>query len=442
MAMRRFYVYKRTSSGLYYAEILDPRTGSRIAFRSTGERDRTAACLVANRWAQEGLPDREGTSRPIEAIADADTLIRSIHSTPLTASDALRIVQELRARGLITLEAHPKSGPASEPFGAWLRAFWKYDGTYIRERLAHGQRATKRHCQDMGGRAREIEALLPAGITLGEVKRSHLVDLGLALKAKGLAPATINKDLSAATTALRWAAANEIIPNDPTRGLRGFSGVRRVRGILEPAEVKALFSATWTDERSRVACLVSMTTGARLGEVLALRREDIGEDRLFIRHSYSIRDGLKTTKSGEAREVPLLPPVRSALLALEAKSPHPASPERFVFAGHAPDSPLDANRILLGMRKALVSMNGKEWDDEEARKKVLAEYSARGIDFHSWRHWYATNMADRLDARTVQKATGHKTEAMLEHYADHELEGDLARLGVAAGEAFGRLIAS
>jgi integrase len=87
-------------------------------------------------------------------------------------------------------------------------------------------------------------------------------------------------------------------------------------------------------------------------------------------------------------------------------------------------------------------MNGKKWEEEENRAKVLAEYNARGIDFHSWRHWYAKNMADRLDARTVQKATGHKTEAMLEHYADHELEGDLARLGVAAREAFGGLIAS
>jgi hypothetical protein len=79
------------------------------------------------------------------------------------------------------------------------------------------------------------------------------------------------------------------------------------------------------------------------------------------------------------------------------------------------------------MRKVLVSMNGKEWDDEEACNKVLAEYSARGSDFYSWRHWYATNMADCLDVRTVQKAS-HKTEAMLEYFADHELEGP--RLGV------------
>jgi integrase len=293
----------------------------------------------------------------------------------------------------------------------------------------------------MEGRAREIGDLLPPGLALGEVKRSHLVALGLALKAKGLAAGTVNKDLSAATTALRWAAANEIIPNDPTRGLRGFSGQSKRRGILEPGEVKALFSTAWEDERARVACLVAMTTGARLGEILALRHEDIGEDRLFIRHSYSIRDGLKSTKNGESREVPLLPTVRTALLALEEKSKHPVCLERFAFAGRAPDSPLDANRILLGMRKALVSMNGKKWDEEEDREKVLAEYRARGVDFHSWRHWYAKTMTDRLDAKAVQRATGHKTTAMLEHYADHIAEGDLARLGVATGEVFAELIA-
>ena len=298
------------------------------------------------------MPEPGGERRSIAEAASIDDVLHAIRDAPLTASDALRITAVLRTRGLIVFDARAKSGPSAEPFGAWLRVFWKYDSPYIRERLAHGQRATKRHCQDMEGRAREIEDRLPAGLALGDVKRSHLVELGLRLKAEGRAPATVNKTMSAATTALRWAAANEIITNDPTRGLRGFSGQGKRRGILEPGEVKALFSTAWTDERARVACLVAMTTGARLGEVLALRREDIGEDRLFIRHSYSIRDGLKSTKSGEAREVPLLPAVRVALLALEAKSPHPAGPERFVFAGQAPERPLDANRILLGIRKA------------------------------------------------------------------------------------------
>ena len=445
--MRQFSVFMRSATGLYYVQFRDPDTGLRLGRRSLATADRDQALLRVAEWMRDGIPAPKEGRRSLEHTFTLESVLHALHDAPLTAGDASRIVADLRARGLLDKRGNtnPKT---SEPFGTWLRDFWKYDSTYICERLAHGQRATHRHCQDMEGRAREIEGMLPAGLALGNVKRSHLVDLGLALKARGLAPATVNKTMSAATTALRWAAANEIIASDPTRGLRGFSGARRVRGILEPAEVKALFSTTWTDERARVACLVAATTGARLGEVLALQHQDIGEDRLFIRHSYSIRDKLKTPKNGEARVVPLLPGVRSALLTLEAKSPHPASPERFVFAGFYPDRPLDGNRILLGMRKALVAMNGETWGDDKkpeekaAREKILAEYSTRAVDFHSWRHWYSKNMADRIDMRTLQNATGHRDLSVLEHYADHESEGDLARLGVAAGEAFGGLIAS
>ena len=444
--MRRFYMFKRTSNGLFYVQFCDPETGRRLSPRSLGTRDREEALLRVGEWSQSGIPSPANARRTIAQVATVEAALRAVRDAPLTADDALRLVRELRARGLVDLEARSAGGPASEPFGAWLVAFWDYDTSkYVAERLAHGQRATKRHCQDMQGRARETAEILGRELRLGDVKRAHLTELGLKLKAEGRAPATVNKTMSATTTALRWAAVNELIPTDPTRGLRGFSGAARKRGILEPGEVKALFSTPWADERARVACLVAATTGARLGEILALQRQDIGEDRLFVRHSYSIKDGLKSTKSGESREVPVLPAVRSALLALEGASPHPDSPERFVFAGRKPARPLDANRILLGMRKALVAMNGGTWGSDDPGqvaecKRILIEYMVRGVDFHSWRHLYAKTMSERLDARTVQIATGHKTGAMFEHYADHVLEDDLARLGIAAGEAFTNLI--
>ncbi len=443
--MRRFSVFMRSSTGLYYVQFRDAESGQRLAPRSLHTKDRDEALIRAAEWLHTGIPAPEGR-RSVAEASTAEQAVMAAKTAPLTHADARRIVSALRSRGLLE-EGRPGEGPAAEPFGAWLIAFWKYETSpYIAERLAHGQRATRRHCEDMTGRARELEDILGISLRLGEVRRSHLVAAGLKLKERGLAPASINKSLSAATTALRWASANELITGDPTRGLRGFSGARRRRGILEPAEAKALFSAPWQDERARVACLVAATTGARIGEILALRREDIGQDRLFIRHSFSIRDGLKTPKNGEAREAPLLPAVRAALLTIEARSPHPAGPERFVFAGRAAGRPLDANRILLGMRKALVAMNGAEWGDDEKpepaarRAEILAEYAARGIDFHSWRHFFVKTMADRLEARAVQRATGHKTAAMLEHYADHASESDLARLGVAAGEVFGDLV--
>ncbi len=437
---RRYYLYKRSTTGIFYCEFVDPE-GRRLSPRSTRKSNRDEAMLCVAQWLNEGLPSRDGTKRSLSEVATAEKLIRTIRSVPLSKNDAVSILNELKARGLIEVEVKKDEIPESELLSAFLERFWNYEiSPYIAERLAHGQRATKRHCEDMYGRSKEIIAILGALLRVNEVKRSHLITLGLELKKQGLAAATINKDLSAITTPLRWLAANETIPTDPTRGIRSFAGPSKKRGILEASEVRAIFSTQWEDERARVASLTSATTGARLGEVLAIRSEDIGEDRLFIRHSFSLKDGLKSTKNGEAREVPLLPIVREALLNLEAKSPHPACPERFVFAGRKPNRPLDANRILLGMRKALVSMNGKEWRNEEDRKKVLAEYSERNIDFHSWRHWYAKVMTDKLGIRITQQATGHKTAAMLEHYADHIAEEDLARLGVTAGEVFGSLV--
>jgi integrase len=434
--MRRFCVYKRPS-GIYYAELFDPDTGARIASLSTKKRHRDEAVVMAHDWAENGLPSSSGKRQSIVQRAEIDEILRLIRASQLEASAAMRIVRELRSQGLIDLDAREYKGPGMEPFGTWLQDFWKFDtSSYIADRIAHGQRATRRHCQDMEGRAREIESIVGSALLLRDVKRSHLTDLGLQLKAKGLAAGTINKTMSAATTALRWAAANEFIPTDPTKGLRGFTGAQRKRGILEPAEVKALFSVPWEDERARVACLVAATTGARVGEILALQHQDIGQDRLFIRHSFSNRDGLKTPKNGEPRVVPLIPKVRSALLRLEAASNHPAGDERYIFAGRYPDRPLDANRILHGMRMALVSMNGVRWDEEEKRQAVLDDYARRGIDFHSWRHWYAKTMSDRLEARTVQRATGHKTAAMLEHYAEHLFSDEFNRLGLATGEAY------
>jgi hypothetical protein len=48
--MRRFFIYERHSSGIFYAEMLGPN-GERLASRSTEKRNRDEAVLVADGWA-------------------------------------------------------------------------------------------------------------------------------------------------------------------------------------------------------------------------------------------------------------------------------------------------------------------------------------------------------------------------------------------------------
>jgi integrase len=262
------------------------------------------------------------------------------------------------------------------------------------------------------------------GRPLNGVIRQDLKDFSLSLADGGLAPASINKVMAVGTTCLAWAFREGMIPADPTVGLVNFSGEAKKRGVLTPLEAQALFAAQWKDNRAYTASLLACTTGMRSGEVLALKREDIEVRTLNVRHSWSAYDGLKAPKNGEARRVPLLPEVRTKLLELVADNPH--GPEGFIFYGNLENKPVDRSVLLGGLQDTLAAIG------------IDAE--GRGIVFHSWRHYYAARMADRMTAEQVSRITGHKSRAVFEEYADHITEENLEEVGRVGAEVFGNLL--
>lgn len=72
---------------------------------------------------------------------------------------------------------------------------------------------------------------------------------------------------------------------------------------------------------------------------------------------------------------------------------------------------------------------------DDVTKKLGIE-NCEKITFHGWRHFFTANMADHVDERKLQLATGHKTLDILEHYASHESEKSLKELGRVAEEIF------
>ncbi|MDR3123119.1 MAG: hypothetical protein LBU16_05000 [Treponema sp.] len=117
------------------------------------------------------------------------------------------------------------------------------------------------------------------------------------------------------------------------------------RGILTPQEAEAVFKVPWKDRRAYVGNLLSITTGLRSGEVLAIHKSDIGDRVLSARHSWSFMDGLKSPKNGEERKVPLLPEVKSALTELLEENPRQEADDPFVFYGLFENKPMD-NKLL------------------------------------------------------------------------------------------------
>jgi integrase len=119
-----------------------------------------------------------------------------------------------------------------------------------------------------------------------------------------------------------------------------------------------------------------------------------------------------------------LPEVRAKLLELANDNPHGL--DGFIFYGNLTNKPVDAKVLLDGLQDALATIG--------------IDAKARGIVFHSWRHYYAARMADRMTADQVSRITGHKSRAVFEEYADHITEENIEEVGRVGAEVFGNLL--
>ncbi len=430
--------------GIFYVQFRNQESRKWTNPKSTGTKDKATAFLLVSEWMRDGIPQSatETRRRTLADCFSAESTIEAARRSPLTPEEAARIVDILRERGLVQV-ASVRKGPGDVDFIDFLAKFWDFDRSeYVADKLAHGQKIGKRRCYDMTCRLNLNWKPSFAGKTLAEITKADLKAFSAEIARKGLAPASINRILDVASIALSWAHENELIAADPAEGLRRFSGARAKRGVLEPEEVAALFADPWEDERSHVGNLIAATTGLRAGEVLALRAEDVGTDRLFVRHAWAPKDGLKGTKTGEEREVPLLAEVRAALLALASRNPW--GPKGFIFYSAKPDRPMDIQRLLNPLIEQFIRMKaGTESAPEgtaEARAAALAEWRSRNLTFHGWRHFYSARMADLIDARKIMLATGHKTQSVFDAYASHALAGDFDEVGQASRLAFGKVI--
>ncbi|GHT84743.1 hypothetical protein FACS1894137_08150 [Spirochaetia bacterium] len=454
--MRQFYLYRRIGNSSFYARFIN-EAGATLTTRSTQCTSRDEAVFKVSGWLRDGLPPnrkRGNKKRRVEAEAGLQAILASIGKTDtLDADAAFEIIKALRDRGLIDTPA-VRSGPGKAGFIPFLEKFWDYEKSeYVREKLAHGQRIGRRHCQEMTNRIHHYWDPAFKNKNLKDITRADLKQFSLSLTGKltrpenykgrfpeKLAPAAINKILLAGTIALNWAFHDGQIPINPAERLQRFSGKSQKRGVLTLAEATEIFAATWPDKRAYTGNMIAMICGMRSGEVLALQKEDLSTNGLTINvtHSWSRADGLKSPKNGDERKAPILPGMKSALLNLAGESPWGDTGSFLFYSTVKPDIPMDQKFLIDGLRGAIETVN-------EARKKkdpaaALIDWKGRNITFHSWRHFYAARMADKMSAEAVARITGHKSKAVFEAYADHIEAENLDLMRDAAAEIFGNII--
>lgn len=438
--MRRYNLYKR--GNLWYARLYNPLTKKYFTAKSTGKTDRQAAEYIALGWVLNGWPEgKERVPRKSETLFSIDELITQIRTLPFIQSDIEKILDALKGRGFIGNTTIKKNDDNLIDF---LNVFWDYEKSpYVKEKLAYGHKITKGHCLDQANRIKNHWATYFKGRDLAEITKQDLKDFSIHLSKKKklgqkrkvtdipLSVGTINRILKAGCVALTWAYKNDYIQVNPAADLIKFSGTAKKRGILTDAEINKLFTVgNWADNSAaKLGNILAMVTGMRAGEIVALQVQDILEDRICVRHSWSRTDGLKSTKTGEERQIPILPEIRGQLLDHAKMNPHGCFPETYIFWSYSlPDQPIRPETFLLRLDGAMESIG----ISSKAKKE-------RGLCFHSWRHKYTKVMAEALDERAM-RLTGHKTSEVFEAYAHHLEDNDFQKAIDATGQVFGKIL--
>lgn len=211
------------------------------------------------------------------------------------------------------------------------------------------------------------------------------------LKAKGkpLAPATINRYSAALSAVLTWALKRRIAPRGfvhPCRTVERRRENNEKTRFLSDAERGRLLEACAASRWDRLYLLVLMgiTTGARKGELIALRWADLDLERQIA--------VCGRTKNGDSKVLPLVPAVIEILKSCQSKSAD------FLFG-----SPKDATRPYAFEAR---------WREAVVRARL------RDFRFHDLRHTCASMLAQSgATLLEIGDVLGHRQLQMTKRYS-------------------------
>jgi integrase len=255
---------------------------------------------------------------------------------------------------------------------------------------------------------------------------------------------------------LREARRKKLIPHNPMDGVEPLASTYKKRGIYTIDEIRKVLGylhekgTTGVTEKQKVrgpnktivetpklvkidlkpylAVALSAYTGMRLGEVRALRSEQIrivNEQFGIITIDRAVNDyaGEKSTKGKRTRQVPVPRHLCDELIEMAKKNPHKGD-TRVFWSSSSEKNPIASNYVLLHLYKALASIGIKEKD------RV-----ARNLNFHSLRHTFNSSLRGRVTEKSLRAVVGHESEAMTDRYT-HEQESELLAVGEAVETIF------
>ena len=232
----------------------------------------------------------------------------------------------------------------------------------------------------------------------------------VALASEGIGRETIRKTLALLQGMLERAVEWGRLTRNPVRYVKKPSQ-RRLRTVrpLSPAQIEQLRVEMLGRGWLRDATLISVLAyaGLRPGEALALRWKDVGSRTLVVDKAISLGKE-KTTKTGQARTVPLIAALVEDLKVWRAASAG-VSDDSLVFPRH----------------------DGQEWSDHDfrnwRRRRFVTAASAESVGLsdarpYDLRHSYASLLiAEQNNPAEIARRLGHTLQTLFSTYA-HVIE--------------------
>lgn len=156
----------------------------------------------------------------------------------------------------------------------------------------------------------------------------------------------------------------------------------------------------------------------RLGEIIAIENQHVHDGYIAVEQAWAQRYGFTEPKWGSRRVVPIPSRTAACLRELISFTFHP-EPDSLVFFGIERRKPIDHRTVSQALYRALANVG----ITDDVRRE-------RNVTFHSWRHWFNTQMRTRVPDVKPRRVTGHKTVQMTELYT-HFNEHDFADVAVA-----------
>jgi len=208
------------------------------------------------------------------------------------------------------------------------------------------------------------------------------------LLTRGLANATVMSALNLLRAAFNYAVEEDLISNNPVADVRVQRRATRTAYVWTALTVEEQYKlVSVASELDRIFIAFAIGTGLRLGEQLALRTEDVLEDKIIVRFGSR---GLPT-KSGHIREVPLFGIAQEVVRAHQSNS-----------------------MLYFGPRGRIQT---KVW-----KKYLKAAGISRRVRWHDLRHTFASSLVSgwwgrKFSLDEVRELLGHSSVKVTERYA-------------------------